>query len=364
MILFNDFKKKYAYLKKEIDPAIQRVLKSGWYILGPEVENFEKRFASYLGAKYCVGVGNGLEALQIALMALGIKAGDEVITTSNSAVATALAIKAVGAKPVFVDIDEYFCLDANKIEQAITSRTKAILPVHIYGQATDIEKIKNIARKHHLYLVEDAAQAHGAEYKGKKLGTFGDLGCFSFYPTKNLGAFGDGGAIVTNDKALYEKCKMIRNYGQKDRYEHEVYGINSRLDELQAAILSEELKYLDEFNEKRNRLARIYFKLLRNVEAIKLPKIRKNANHVFYLFVIEAEKRDKLMDFLKKNDIPTIIHFPIPIHKQKCFAEFNNIKLPILENKVNKILSLPIHPFLEEKDVHYIANKIIEFYEI
>jgi dTDP-4-amino-4,6-dideoxygalactose transaminase len=364
MILFNDFKTEYIYLKKEIDSAIKEVLMSGRYILGKKVENFERQFAKYLGVKYCVGVGNGLEALQIALMALGIGEGDEVITTAHSAVATTLAIKAVGAKPIFVDIDEYYHLDSSKIENKITSRTKAILPVHLYGQMVDIETIQRIAKKHSLYLIEDAAQAHGAEYNGKKAGTFGDFGCFSFYPTKNLGAFGDGGAIVTNKKELYEICKMIRNYGQKNRYEHEIYGLNSRLDEIQAAILSVKLKHLSEFNRKRQQIAKLYFKLLKNVPQIRLPKIRNNAKHIFHLFVIEAERRDELIKFLEKNNIPTIVHYPIPIHKQKCFPEFNNLKLPVLETKVQKILSLPIHPFLKKEDVIYIVKKIKEFYDI
>lgn len=363
MILFNDLKKEYFNLKKEIDFAIKEVLESGQYILGEKVRRFEKEFANYLDAKHCLGVGNGLEALQIALMASGIKRGDEVITTANSAVATALAIKAVEAKPVFVDIDEYYHLDPDKIEEKITRQTKAILPVHLYGQAVAIKEIRKIAQKHHFYLIEDAAQGHGAEYNGQKVGTFGDLGCFSFYPTKNLGAFGDGGAIVTNRKDLYEKCKMIRNYGQRNRYKHEMYGLNSRLDEIQAAILSVELKYLDQFNQKRNKQAKLYFKLLRNLKEIRLPKIRENANHIYYLFVIEAEKRDKLMEFLKENNIPILVHYPIPIHKQNCFSEFNNLKLPILESKINKILSLPIHPFLKNKDIIYISRKIIKFYE-
>ena len=364
MILFNDFKKEYLYLKREIDLAIKEVLISGRYILGKRVENFEQQFARYLDVKYCVGVGNGLEALQIALMALGIGKGDEVITTAHSAVATALAIKAVGAKPVFIDIDEYYHLDASKIEKKITSRTKAILPVHLYGQMVDIEKIKRIAKKHSLNIIEDVAQAHGSTYRGEKAGTFGGVGCFSFYPTKNLGAFGDGGAIVTNKKELFEKCRMIRNYGQKNRYEHEVYGLNSRLDEIQAAILSVKLRYLDKFNKRKQQLAKTYFKLLKDVKEIKLPKIRDNSQHNFHLFVIEAEKRNELMIFLEKNNIPTIIHYPIPIHRQKCFSEFDSVKLPILESKVKKILSLPIHPFLKDNDIIYIVKKIKEFYGV
>jgi len=364
MILFNDLKQKYLYLQEEIDLAIKSVLKSGQYILGEQVKNFEKEFASYLGVKYCIGVGNGSEALQIALIALDIKSGDEVITTPYSMAASTIAIRMVGAKPVFVDIDDYFHINAEKIEPKINSRTKAILPVHLYGQVVDIEKIKRMAYKHHLYLIEDAAQAHGAEYKNKKAGTFGDFGCFSFYPTKNLGAFGDGGAIVTNNKKLYDKCLMIRNYGQKNRYEHELCGLNSRLDEIQAAILSVELKYLDKFNKKRNILAKTYYKLLKNVKYIQLPQIRRYSTHNFHLFVIEAYKRDELMNFLCRNNIPSFIYYPISIPKQKCFAEFNHLSFSVAEEKTNKVLSLPMHPFLQIKDIIYISQKIIEFYEI
>jgi len=363
MILFNDFKKQYQFLKEEIDLAIGEVLESGWYILGKRVEAFEQEFADYLGAEYCVGVANGLEALQIGLMALGISKGDEVITTSLSAAATALAIRAVGAKPVFVDIDDYFCLDAEKIEEKITERTKAILPIHPYGQSADIKKIKQICKKHNLYLIEDAAQAHGAEYQNQKLGTFGDLGCFSFYPTKNLGAFGDAGAIVTNSKEFYQKCRMIRNYGQSSHYRHKVYGINSRMDEIQAAILSVQLKHLDRYNEKRNEIAKTYFKMLSDVSQIKLPETREGAGHIYCLFVIEAEKRDKLMEFLKQKGITTLIHYPLPIHKQECFSEYNDLSLPVLEEKVKNILSLPVHPFLEQDEVLYICEKIKEFYK-
>src|SRR3989304_5375911 len=235
-ILFNDFKKQYFAHKEEIDSSIKQVLDSGFFILGDKVKKFEEEFAYYIGNRYAVGVGNGLEAIQIALMALGINSGDEIITTSNSAVATALAIKAVGAIPVFVDIDEYFHINAEEIEKKITNKTKAILPVHLYGQSVDLEKIKSLAEKYNLFVVEDCAQSHGALYKGKKVGSWGDLGCFSFYPTKNLGAFGDAGAIVTDSFELAEKGRMIRNYGQKNRYEHDMYGLNSRLDELQVTI--------------------------------------------------------------------------------------------------------------------------------
>lgn len=361
-ILFNDFKKQYSLFKNEIDLSIQEVLESGQFILGEKVIKFEEAFSAYLGSKYCIGVANGLEALQISLMALGIGKGDEVVTTSLSAAATALAVKAAGAKPVFADIDDYYGLDPRKIEDKITSKTKAIIPVHLYGQAADIGEIRKIARKNKLFLIEDAAQAHGAEYRGKKLGTFGDLGCFSFYPTKNLGAFGDGGLIATGSKYLFKRCKTIRNYGQKNRYEHKIYGLNSRLDEIQASILLVGLKHLDELNEKRRKNAILYFEMLKDVKQLKLPPARENAKHIYHQFVIEANRRDELMKWLEGKGIPTLIHYPIPIHKQECFSKFNHIKLPVLEGKIGSIMSLPIHPFLEDGDLSRIAGEIIKFY--
>ena len=362
-IKFNDFLKQDKIHHLLYSKAIKRVLKSGYYILGPEVAKFEKQFSGYIGVKYTVGVANGLEALQIALMALGVGHGDEVITTSHSAVATSLAIKAVRAKPIFVDIDEYFHINADEIETRITSKTKAIIPVHLYGQSADLDKIKKICQQHSLYLIEDCAQAHGALYNNRKVGSFGDIGCFSFYPTKNLGAFGDGGALVTNDEKLYKKFLMLRNYGQKNRYEHEIYGLNSRLDEIQASLLLVQLKYLDKNNHQRQKLAHIYKKHLQDIKQIKLPVLRKNSQHVFHLFVIEAEKRDELMEYLKVHNISTIIHYLIPIHKQSCFKEYNEINLSILESKTKNILSLPIHPFLSKKEIIYICQTIKNFYK-
>lgn len=361
-MLFNDFKKAYEEDRPKIDTAISRVLESGWYILGQEVENFETAFASYLGVKYAIGVGNGLEALQIALLAIGLKPGDEVITTSHSAVATALSIMATGGVPVFADIDDYFHLNPDQIEAKITPKTKAIIPVHLYGQACDLDKTMEIANKHGLAVIEDCAQAHGAEYKGKKVGTFGAFGCFSFYPTKNLGAFGDGGAIVTNDDQLAAKCRMLRNYGQTNRYEHEVYGLNSRLDEIQAAILSVFLPDLDSQNDRRREIAALYRQELAGVTEIKLPLERPGAKHVYHLFVVETAQRDDLQSFLKGKDIPTLIHYPIPIHKQECFADYKNQSLPITEKAAKQVLSLPIHPFLTDDDVKLLSSEIKKFY--
>jgi len=360
-ILFNDFKKQYGSNEKSIDTVVKRVLSSGYFILGNEVKEFENKFAAYIGAKHAIGIGNGLEALQIALMALNIGPGDEVITTSLSAVATALSIKAVGARPIFADIDGYFHIDPVSIEKNITSKTKAIIPVHLYGQPADMAKIMEIAHKYNLYVIEDCAQAHGAEFAGQKVGTFGTFGCFSFYPTKNLGTFGDGGAITTNDEKLDEKCRMLRNYGQKNRYEHEIAGINSRLDEIQAAILSVLLPNLDENNKKRRKIAENYHAQLSGLKKIHLPKIREKTKHIFHLFVIESDERDKLQDFLKQKEIDSLIHYPIPIHKQKCFAEYNSLSLPVTEDKVSKILSLPVHPYLEDNEVDAICQAIRKF---
>ena len=362
-VLFNKLENEYLRNRKKFLIVADKVLSSGKYILGPYVREFEKNFARYIGAKYCIGVGNGLEALQISLMALGIKNGDEVITTPLSAVATSLAIKAVGARPVFVDIDDYYHLDADKIEERINKKTKAILLVHLYGQAVNLDKILKIAKKYKLYVIEDCAQAHGTEYKNKKVGTFGEVGCFSFYPTKNLGAFGDGGAIVTNNKKIADLCRMIRNYGQKDRYQHLVYGINSRLDEIQAAFLLEKLKYLDLNNLKRQKKAKIYYDYLNNIRQIKLPLIRQHSNHIFHLFVIEVENRDKLILFLKERGIETLIHYPIPIHKQESFKEYNKIKLLKVEDKTKTILSLPLYPDISDKEIIYVCKSIERFYK-
>ena len=363
-IKFNDFQKQYQNHQKEFDSTTKRVLSSGWYVLGKQVAGFEKKFSDYVGTKYAVGVANGMEALQISLMALKIGPGDEVITTSHTAVATAFAIVSVGAKPVFVDIDGYFHIDASKIEEKITKKTKAILPVHLYGQSVDLGKIMFICKKYKIYLIEDCAQAHGATYKNKKLGSLGIVNCFSFYPTKNLGAFGDGGAITTNDKALYEKILQLRNYGQKNRYEHEVYGLNSRLDEIQAAILLVQLKYLDNNNKTRQKLAEVYYKNLQKVKEIKLPALRRNSKSVFHLFVIEVEDRKGLVEYLKSKGVSTLIHYPIPTHKQKCFLKHSSVKLAVLEKKVKKILSLPIHPFLKTKEVEYVCQHIKNFYNL
>lgn len=359
----NDFKKEYQAIKPEIDGAIGTMLASGWYILGEESKKFEKNFADYIGTKYAIGVANGLEALQISLMALGIGAGDEVITVSNSAVATSLAITNTGATPVFVDVDEYYHMDLAAVEAAITPKTKAIMPVHLFGQLIDITGLQELAKKHNLHIVEDACQAHGAALNDKKAGSFGILGCFSFYPTKNLGGYGDGGAITTDSEELYEQCVMLRNYGQKTRYIHLIKGMNSRLDEIQAAILNVKLTHLDTFVANRNKVATMYFDLLKDVKQITLPKVREGHTHAFHLFAILAENRDGLMKYLNDNGVQSLVHYPIPIHKQQCYAEYNDIKLEKTEKLAESLLSIPIHPFMDESEAKLVAEKIKEFYK-
>lgn len=358
----NDFKKEYKAVEAQMQRAINRCLKSGWYILGKESTAFEESFATYVGMKYALGVANGLEALQISLMALGVRSGDEVLTVSNSAVATSLAITNVGATPVFVEVDEYYHMDLADAEKKVTKKTKAILPVHLFGQTADLTAIRKFAKKHRLYLVEDACQAHGALYKGKMAGSFGELGCFSFYPTKNLGGYGDGGAITTNSKKLYEQCKMLRNYGQRNRYHHEVKGINSRLDELQAAILNVKLKHLNAFVKKRNYIATLYLKELQGIKEIVLPQTRPGAYHAYHLFVIQVKNREKLMAYLHAQGIQSIVHYPVPIHKQECYSEYNKLKLPVTEALAETIVSLPIHPFMTEREVKKVCKHIRTFY--
>ena len=362
-IPFGNLKKQYLSIKSEIDKAIKRVLDSGWFILGEQVGKFEKEFAKYCGVKYCVGVANGMEALQLSLMALDIKKGDEVITTPLSAAATSLAIIQVGAKPVFVDIDPVsFNIDVNKIERAITKRTKAILPVHLYGQMADMSAIIKIAKKYNLKIIEDACQAHGASLNNKQAGNWGDCGAFSFYPSKNLGAFGDGGAITTNSKNLADKIKFLRNYGQVGRYEHKYMGLNSRLDEMQAGILRVKLKYLKKWNGQRQQISKIYQQELQDLDLI-LPQFENKTDHVWHLYVIRTKKQDKLQKYLAQQGIGTQVHFPKVLYNQLAIKPFSKGKCPQAERVVKEILSLPIYPELSEKEVKYVCKKIRSFFD-
>ena len=359
MVLFNDFSKDPFLLKKEINAAILKVLESGWFILGKELEDFEVNFARYVGAQYCAGVASGTEAIALALMALNIGSGDEVITTNITAFPTITGILQSGAKPVVVDvISSNGLIDYKKIQTKITSNTKAIVPVHLYGQSCNLDEIKQIATQNNLYIVEDCAQSAGATFNGFKCGSIGDCGAFSFYPTKNMGAYGDGGAISTNSEEIYMKLISLRNYGQTKRYHHETNGINSRLDEIQAAILNVKLKFLDLMNQKRQEIASLYRNQLQTVECLKEESYGKHANH---LFVIKSKNRDKLLEHLHKNEIQSLIHYPIPVNCQKAFL---GQKDEIFENSAmfaDDILSLPIYPGLSEKDINRIIKTVNEF---
>lgn len=360
----NTFKREYNFFKVSIEKAIQGVFDNSQYIMGNQLKLFEKEFANYIGAKYCIGVGNGLEALQISLMALGIGKGDEVITVPNSFIATALAISSVGAKPVFVDIDYTNLIDVEQIEEKITNKTKAILPVHLFGQVCNMNEINRIAKKHNLNVIEDACQAHGATYFKKKAGNLGDIGCFSFYPTKNLGAYGDGGAITTNSDELYLKCLQLRNYGSIEKYVHNIKGLNSRLDEIQAAILRIKLPYLDLSVKRRNEIAKIYKKYLKRLPEICLPYTASYNKHAYHQFVIDCCYRDRLKEYLKEHGVNTIIHYPIQIHKQKAYAKYNNESYPFTESMAKRGLSLPIDMFFRDNEVVNICKLIKVFYTI
>jgi dTDP-4-amino-4,6-dideoxygalactose transaminase len=352
MILCGNPREQYLARKSEIDAAIARVLDKGWYILGEEVRAFESEFAAYVGVRHGVGVGNGTDALHLALAACEIGAGDEVITVSHTAVATIAAIEMAGATPVLVDIEpDFFTLDPEKLEAAITPRTKAIIPVHLYGQAADLNRIIDIAGRKNLRVIEDCSQAHGATYKGARVGSHGDIGCFSFYPTKNLGAIGDGGLLVTNNPALAERARLLREYGWAERYVSSLSGWNSRLDELQAAVLRVKLAHLDKDNAARARIAHRYADALSDCGMI-MPLERSGSTHVFHLFVIRSERRDELQDFLTERGVGALVHYRVPVHLQPAYAG----RLPGCENLRNtetisaEILSLPIYPELDDED--------------
>jgi dTDP-4-amino-4,6-dideoxygalactose transaminase len=355
---FLDVGETYKELKLEINEAIQKVLDSGWYILGEEVKAFEREFAEYCGVKYCVGVSNGLDALRLVLNAWEIGEGDEVIVPAHTFIATWLAVNHAGATPVPVDIDnKTYNIYPALIEQAITHKTKAIIPVHLYGQVADMNAINKIAKKYNLKVLEDSAQAHGAIYENKRAGNLGDAAAFSFYPGKNLGAFGDGGAITTNDYKLYEKIKSLRNYGSVNKYVHKDIGYNNRLDEIQAAILRVKLKYLDNWNIKRREAASFYLKNIEN-NIIELPYWSEGDDHVFHLFVVKSKNREKLKNDMKRNGIETLIHYPnLPFQ----YNIFDKLKLkPKNYSKshqlVSKILSLPIFPTIGDEKLNVIAN--------
>ncbi len=356
-------KESFFAHREEIVDAIESVLESGWYILGKQVERFEQTFAGYLGAKECIGVGNGTDALALALKGVGVEAGDEVITVSHSAVATVAAIEQIGAVPVFCDIEETTrCLDPTLLSVLVTPKTKAVVPVHIYGHPARLAEILEVAKRHRLFVVEDCAQAHGAEYDGKKVGTFGDAAAFSFYPTKNLGALGDGGAVVTNSPQIGEKVRLFRQYGWKERYVSIVPGVNSRLDELQAAILLVKLSSLDEDNKRRREIAACYKEALLETK-IKPPTIADRVLHAMHLYVIEHQKRELLQEHLRTAGIQTALHYPLPIHLQPAYLQrkTDNRGLPVTETLYKNILSLPMYPELSGEQVEHVCAALRSF---
>ncbi|PIE32001.1 erythromycin biosynthesis sensory transduction protein eryC1 [candidate division KSB3 bacterium] len=363
-ILFGNLAREYQQIREAVDPVVARVLERGWFILGPEVEAFEQAFCQYVGSNYCVSAASGTEALALALMAYDIGSGDEVLTVSHTAVPTATAISMTGAKPVFVDIDTASCLmDVTQLEAVLTSRTRAIIPVHLYGQCVDMAQLLEIAHRHSIPVIEDCAQAHGAKYRSRKAGTMGQIGCFSFYPSKNLGAYGDGGALVTSDPELAQKLRMLRNYGQHRRYEHEIKGINSRLDDLQAAILHAKLEFLDMWNERRRQIASLYHEGLQDLPVIT-PQEKRDCYHVYHLYVLQSEERDDLQTFLAEQGVRTLIHYPIPVHLQKAYADLGYTRgaFPVTEGVADNILSLPMYPQLRDDEISQVIDEVRRFF--
>jgi dTDP-4-amino-4,6-dideoxygalactose transaminase len=360
---FLDLKAQYAAIKSEINVAIQDVLDSCAFAGGPFVEKFEKEWASYCNASNAIGVASGTEALWLALLALGVGRGDEVVTVPNSFLATAEAISLVGATPVFVDIDpETYTMDPAAIEGAITRKTRAIIPVHIFGQMADMDPIMETARRHSLFVVEDACQAHGAEYKGKRAGSIADAGCFSFYPGKNLGAYGEAGAVTTGKPAIADKIRMLRDHGQNKKYFHDLVGINGRMDGIQGAILSVKLRHLEGWNNSRRKAAHIYAEKLEGAVGITLPGETVYAKHVFHVFAVRVRERDRLMEDLKKKGINCGIHYPVPIHLQRAYGDLclKEGSFPVSERCAKEFVSLPMFPELTEDQIAYTARSIRE----
>lgn len=361
-INFAKLSRQYNIYHIEYEEAVLRVLRSGWYILGSELTKFETDYASYMGVKHCIGVGNGLDALRLALSALDIGKGDEIIVQANTFIATALAISENDATPVFVDVDEFFGIKPEAIEAAITPKTKALVVVHLYGQACDMDSIIAIAKKHHLKIVEDCAQCHGATYKGKKCGTFGDVACYSFYPTKPIGAFGDSGAITTDSDDVAEKVRMLRNYGCKVKYHHEIFGINSRMDEIQAAITGVSLRHVDDGNKERREIARKYSEGIKNPK-VKTPRIRSESEHIFHVYPLICEDREGMFKHLEASGVFPQVHYPIPCHLSTCYnyLGYKVGQIPNAEYYAAHELSLPIYVGLTDEEINYIIDVINAF---
>ena len=361
MIKFLDLEKINNRFRDEIDLRIKTILDKGWYLQGEENESFTKNFAQYCGTKHCIGVANGLDALNLIIKAFGFGDGDEIIVPANTYIATILAISQNGCTPVLVEPDiNTYNINPDLIEEKITEKTKAIMVVHLYGQAVQMEKIWALAKKYNLKVIEDSAQAHGAFCQGRRVGNLSDASAFSFYPGKNLGCLGDGGAVTTNDDNLAAKIKAIANYGSDRKYHHIYKGVNSRLDEIQAAVLDVKLKYLDQDNEKRRKIAKYYRENIKN-ENIILPATYNETSHVWHVFVVRTNERDRFQRYLQNNDIQTIIHYPTPPHKQGAYSEWNDLSLPITEEIHKTIISIPISPVMTEKEIQRIMEVINEY---
>ncbi len=358
----NRMDRGFELFQEEFEDKAIEVLRSGWYILGKEVSDFEDEFAAYTQSKYCVGLASGLDALWIALKNMEIGPGDEVIVQANTYIASVMAITINGATPVFVEPDEYYNIDVTKIEEKITEKTKAVMVVHLYGQASNMAPVLEICKRHHLKLVEDCAQSHGACFEGKMTGTFGDAGCFSFYPTKNMGAFGDAGCMITDRKELAKNVRIFRNYGSEKRYYNKVIGANSRLDEIQAGFLRIRLKYLQQLNQERECICQKYLREIHN-EQIALPKIRKGATTVWHQFVIRCKSRKELIFYLADKGIGTIIHYPIPPHLAEAYQYLGHKKgdFPITERYADEILSIPLYNGMKEDEQEYVIRVLNEF---
>lgn len=365
MIPFADLKAQYLSIKPEIDAAIQSVISDTAFVLGKYSKSFEEEFARFCDARHCVGVGNGTDALILALIACGVGPGDEVITVSHTFIATAEAVTRTGAKVVFVDIDDSFCMDPALIEKAITKRTKAIIPVHLYGLPADMDPILEIAHRCNLKVIEDTAQAHGATYKGRKAGTLGDAGCFSFYPGKNLGAYGDAGAVITNNEEIYSKVVLLRDHGRTDKYIYAVEGFNSRLDGIQAAILSVKLKHLAKWTDARRSAAKKYNLLLSDIKEISIPSEREHSTHVYHLYVIRTNLRDKLQKHLNENGVQTGIHYPVPLHEQPAYRylEYRPDSLPKTRDAATEILSLPMSAEITQEQIQHVSEHVRKFFK-
>ncbi len=362
---FSDLLPIYEEIKDELTPAIEKIYKKGDFILGESVKLFEQEFADYCGAKYAIGVSSGTDALFLSLKALGIGLGDEVIVPAYTYIATAFAVTYTGAKPVFVDINEdNYCMNMDCLEKAITENTKAIIPVHLYGQSCNMNKLKNIATKHNLKVIEDAAQAHGAIYKplNKRVGSIGDLGCFSFYPSKNLGAFGDGGIITTNSEELYKKVFMLRDCGRINKYEHIIIGRNNRLDTVHAAALRIKLTRLDKWNELRQKSADYYNSLLKDVQEVVTPKVSEYSSHIYHVYAVRVKNRDNVINHLRQNGIGALIHYPIPLHLQKAYESlgYKQDDFPISEKVASEIISLPMFPHITKEQIELVVTTIKE----